>query len=103
MEYDLSRKVYGDVILSEIVGAEPPAHPNLEEKLEDEFSSMVDQLESKSVEEINEFRTQQLKHERIVNSRPGAMALDQEKIRMYITYHQRLLNLIEQILKGKSQ
>lgn len=97
---ELDRKVFGKITTKEIVGASPPAIPDTKNLLELELKHLTSQLESQSKEELQKILEHQHIAEKLVNSRPGAMALAQDKIRLFTEYSQKYIQTINQKLKS---
>ena len=95
---ELDKKVFGRITTKEIIGAEPPAIPNTKNLLENEFQILLSELESKNTEELKKLLEEQRISEKLVNSRPGAMALAQDKIQLYTEYSQKYIKSINQKL-----
>lgn len=91
---NLDSKVFGKITIKEVIGSEPPLHPDMKEKLETEFSILVKGLKNKNPNELKEISEQQKLLEKLVNSRPGSMALSQSKIKLFTNYSQKYLNEI---------
>ncbi|MCV0372784.1 MAG: hypothetical protein K5793_04430 [Nitrosarchaeum sp.] len=95
---ELDKKVFGKITTKEIIGADPPAIPDTKNLLENEFQLLLFQLESKSKDDLKKLLEEQQNSEKLVNSRPGAMALAQDKIQMYVEYSQKYIQSINQKL-----
>jgi len=95
---DLDKKVFGKITTKEIIGADPPAIPDTKNLLDNELQNLLSELESKSTEELKNLLEEQKISEKLVNSRPGAMALAQDKIQMYTEYSQKYIQSINQKL-----
>jgi len=98
MLIELDKKVFGKITTKEIIGADPPATPNTKNLLENELQILLSQLESQSKDDLKKLLEEQQNSEKLVNSRPGAMALAQDKIQMYIEYNQKYIQSINQKL-----
>jgi len=98
MLIELDKKVFGKITTKEIIGADPPATPDTKNLLENELQILLSQLESKSKDDLKKLLEEQQNSEKLVNSRPGAMALAQDKIQMYIEYNQKYIQSINQKL-----
>ena len=94
---ELDKKVFGKITTKEIIGSEPPAIPDTKNLLEKELMNLTAQLESQSQENLKNLLERQKIAEIHVNSRPGAMALAQNKIQLYNEYNRKYV----QIIKGK--
>lgn len=86
---DLDRKVFGNITTKEIIGADPPALPNTKENLEKELATLLAKLESTSKVNLEKLLEEQKNSENHINSRPGAMALAQNKIQLFNEYSQK--------------
>jgi hypothetical protein len=95
---ELNKKVFGKITTKEIIGAEPPALPDTKNLLENELKALLSELEFKSKKELEKLLQEQKISEKLVNSRPGAMALAQNKIQMYTEYSQKYIQSINQKL-----
>lgn len=98
MLIELDKKVFGKITTKEIIGADPPTTPDTKNLLENELQILLSQLESKSKDDLKKLLEEQQNSEKLVNSRPGAMALAQDKIQMYIEYNQKYIQSINQKL-----
>ena len=95
---ELDKKVFGKITTKEIIGAAPPAIPDTKNLLDSELKTLLLQLESKSKEDLQKLLTEQQNAESLVNSRPGAMALAQDKIQLYTEYSQKYIKSINEKL-----
>ena len=91
--FDLDSKVFGRITAKEIIGASPPASET-QEILKKELSALVRDLNSAA--DPGSLLEQQIKRAAHINSRPGAMALAQDKIRLFNEYHERYVEEIRQ-------
>jgi len=94
----LDKKVFGKITTKEIIGAEPPAIPDTKDILEKELVILLTALESKSKEHLENLLEQQKIIEKHMNSRPGAMALSQNKIKLFNEYNKKYVQTIEEII-----
>lgn len=97
---ELDKKVFGDVTTKEIIGADPPAIPNTKERLEKELENLLSQLESSSKENLEKLLEQQNDFDAHINSRPGAMALAQNKIQLYNEFSGKYTDAIKKKLNS---
>lgn len=95
---DLDKLVFGAITAKEIIGEDPPLEPNTKKILEREFELLKKNLVSKSQNEIKQLLENQIFAEKQMNSRPGAMALSQPKIRLFTEYSQKYIQLMKQML-----
>ena len=98
---DLERKIFGKITTKEIIGASPPAIPNTKNLLEAELQNLTSSLESQTKETLQKLVEEQQIAEKHVNSRPGAMALAQEKIQLFTEYSQKYIQTINKRLQSK--
>jgi len=96
----LNKKIFGEITIKEIVGANPPAVPDTKNLLENEFQKLLSDLESKNKEELKQLLSEQQLADKYINSRPGAMALAQDKIRLFTQYNQTYIQIINQRIKS---
>jgi len=97
---ELDRKVFGKITTKEIIGAFPPAVPDTKNLLDNELNQLIIQLESHSKEGLQKLLEDQEIAQKHVNSRPGAMALAQDKIRLYSEYNQKYIQTIKDKLQS---
>ena len=79
----------------EIIGSEPSII-EIKTIFEKELSILVANLESLSKENLDNILKQQKICEKHVNTRPGAMALNQSKIEMFNDYNNKYINKINE-------
>ena len=82
----------------EIIGSEPSII-EIKTIFDKEFSILVRNLESISGENLDNILKQQKICEKHVNTRPGAMALNQSKIEMFNEYNNKYIKKINQFLE----
>lgn len=97
---ELDRKVFGKITTKEIIGAFPPAIPDTKNLLDSELTQLTVQLESHTKEDLQKLLENQEIAEKHVNSRPGAMALAQDKIRLFTEYNQKYIQTIKNKLQS---
>lgn len=97
---ELDKKIFGQITTKEIIGASPPAFPDTKNLLEKELKILLLQLESRSKEDLQKLIDEQKSAENLVNSRPGAMALAQDKIQLYTEYSQKYIKSINEKLQS---
>ncbi len=97
---DLDRKVFGNITTKEIIGADPPAFPNTKENLEKELVTLLAELESISKVNLEKLLEEQKNSENHINSRPGAMALAQNKIQLFNEYSEKYVQSITKKLQS---
>ena len=94
----LDKRVFGEITTKEIIGADPPAIPDTKERLEKELETLLSQLESTPKEDLEELLERQASFDSHVNSRPGAMALAQNKIQLYNEFSGKYIDAIRKKL-----
>ncbi len=99
MLLELDKKVFGKVTTKEIIGADPPAIPDTRDIFEKELGSLLDDLTSQSKENLVKLLEEQKIAEVHINSRPGAMALAQNKIQLFNQYNEKYIQAIKEKLK----
>ena len=92
---ELNKKVFGNIMTQEIIGSEPSII-EIKTIFEKELSILIANLESISKENLDNIVKQQKICEKHVNTRPGAMALNQSKIEMFNDYNNRYLKKINE-------
>ena len=97
---NLNKKVFGKITTKEIIGAIPPAIPDLNNLLENEFHKLIHGLESQTKDNLKKILNEQQLSNKHINSRPGAMALAQDKIRLFTEYNQRYIQIINEKIKS---
>ncbi|MFB5607318.1 MAG: hypothetical protein ACE5RG_04360 [Candidatus Nitrosomaritimum yanchengensis] len=97
---ELDRKVFGKITTKEIIGAFPPAVPDTKNLLDNELNQLTNQLELHSKEDLQKLLEDQEIAQKHVNSRPGAMALAQDKIRLFSEYNQKYIQTIKDKLQS---
>jgi len=95
---DLDKKVFGKITTKEIIGAEPPAIPDTKDILEKELAILLAELKSQSKENLEKILEQQKIIQKHMNSRPGAMALAQNKIELFNEYNKKYVQTIKEKL-----
>ena len=100
---ELDKKVFGKITTKEIIGAEPPAIPDTKNIFEKEFTILLEELKSQSKENLEKILEQQKISQKHMNSRPGAMALAQNKIELFNEYNKKYVQTIKEKLESKFQ
>ncbi len=95
---DLEKKVFGTIRAREIIGGDPPAEPHIRNRLSAEFEKLARQLPNKSKEDLESILKYQEEVQREINSRPGAMALPQDKIKMFMIFSTKYVDQIKKTL-----
>jgi len=96
---ELERKVFGKITTKEIIGSSPPAIPDTKNLLESELQNLINNLDSQTPEKLQNLLKEQYNAEELVNSRPGAMALAQDKIKLFTEYNQKYIQRIKKKLQ----
>ena len=94
----MDKKVFGKITTKEIIGADPPEVPDTKYNLEKELTTLLAELESTSKGNLEKLLEEQKIAEDHINSRPGAMALAQNKIQMFNEYNQKYIQSIKEKL-----
>jgi len=97
---DLDKKVFGNIATKEIIGADPPALPDTRENLEKELATLLTELELVPKMNLEKLLEEQKIAENHINSRPGAMALAQNKIQLFNEYNEKYVQLITKKLQS---
>ena len=97
---ELDRKVFGQITTKEIIGASPPAIPDTKNLLDAELQHLTSQLELQNKENLQKLLEEQQISEKHVNSRPGAMALAQNKIQLFNEYNKKYVQTIKEKLES---
>ncbi len=96
---ELNKKVFGYITTKEIIGAIPSA-TDTKKLLENEFQNLINELEFQTKDELKKLLNQQQIVNKHINSRPGAMALAQDKIRLFTEYNQKYIQTINEKLQS---
>ena len=97
---ELDKKVFGQITTKEIIGAYPPAIPDTKNLLDTELQNLTKEIESQNKESLQKLLENQQIAEKHVNSRPGAMALAQDKIQLFTEYSQKYIQIINKKLQS---
>jgi hypothetical protein len=81
------------------MGTDPPAIPHIKNLLENEFQKLINDLELQTKDNLKKLLNEQQIANKHVNSRPGAMALAQDKIRLFTEYNQKYIQAINEKIK----
>ncbi len=100
MLLELDKKVFGKITTKEIIGAEPPAIPDTKNIFEKELTILLVELKSQSKENLEKILEQQKISQKHMNSRPGAMALAQNKIELFNEYNKKYVQTIKEKLES---
>ena len=92
---ELTKKVFGNIMTQEIIGSEPSIS-EIKIIFEKELVILIKNLDSISKENLKNLLEQQKISQKHVNTRPGAMALDQPKIEMFNDYNNEYLKKIKE-------
>lgn len=96
---ELNVKIFGNVTAKEIIGSEPTINET-EKLLNNELNSLLENLNGFKKQQLIELKEKQISLEKQMNSRPGAMALSQEKIRLFTKFSQNYIKKIENKLEN---
>ena len=97
---ELDKKVFGKITVKEIIGAIPPAIPDTRDNFEKELTLLLEELILQSKINLEKILEEQKIAEMHVNSRPGAMALAQNKIQLFNEYNQKYVRAIKEKLES---
>lgn len=97
---NLERKVFGEITTKEIIGASPVALPDTKNLLDSELQNLTRNIDSQTKETLQKLLEEQQISEKYVNSRPGAMALAQDKIKLFTEYSQKYIQTINRKLQS---
>jgi len=97
---ELEKKVFGNITTKEIIGADPPALPDTKENLENELATLLAELELVPKINLEKLLEEQKNSENHINSRPGAMALAQNKIQLFNEYNEKYIKSITKKLQS---
>ena len=97
---ELNHKVFGKITMKEIIGAIPPAIPDTKNLLENELQNLINELKSQTNKDLKKLLKDQQISNKQINSRPGAMALAQDKIRLFTEYNQKYMQIINEKLNS---
>jgi hypothetical protein len=92
---ELTKKVFGNIMTQEIIGSEPSIS-EIKIIFEKEVKILIENLESISKDNLENLLEQQIVSQKHINTRPGAMALDQPKIEMFNHYNNKYLEKIDE-------
>jgi len=95
---ELDKKVFGKITTKEIIGADPPAIPDTRDIFEKEINTLLAELKSIPKVNLEKLLEEQKIAEAHIDSRPGAMALAQDKIQLFIEYNQKYIQAIKEKL-----
>ena len=96
----MDKKVFGNITTKEIIGADPPALPDTKENLEKELATLLVELKSVPKMNLEKLLEEQKVAENHINSRPGAMALAQNKIQLFNEYSTKYTKSITKKLQS---
>ena len=97
---ELDKKVFGKITTKEIIGADPPATPDTKDIFEKELSALLTELDLQPKENLSKLLEQQQVAKAHINSRPGAMALAQDKIQLFNEYNKKYTETIKEKLES---
>ena len=95
---ELEKKVFGNIQTKLIIGADPPANPDTKNIFEKELDILLEELKSQPQENLEKLLEQQKIAEKHINSRPGAMALAQNKIQLFNEFNKKYVQKIAEKL-----
>ncbi|MBT4298537.1 MAG: hypothetical protein HOD44_00685 [Nitrosopumilus sp.] len=92
---ELDKKVFGNIMTKEIIGSEPPIS-EIKNIFEKELENLLGKLKLISIKDLENLLEQQKICKKHINTRPGAMALDQPKIEMFNDFNNKYLEKISE-------
>jgi len=92
---ELTKKVFGNIMTQEIIGSEPSIS-EIKIIFEKEIKILIENLKSISKDNLENLLQQQKIFQKHINTRPGAMALNQSKIEMFNDYNNRYIKKINE-------
>ena len=92
---ELTKKVFGNIMTQEIIGSEPSIS-EIKIIFDKELVILIKNLDSISKENLKNLLEQQKISQKHINTRPGAMALNQSKIEMFNDYNNRYFKKINE-------
>ena len=95
---ELEKKVFGNIQTKLIIGADPPANPDTKNIFEKELDILLEELKSQPQKNLEKLLEQQKIAEKHINSRPGAMALAQNKIQLFNEFNKKYVQKIAEKL-----
>ncbi len=90
---DLNAKVFGNITLKEVIG-EIPSRAEIENSLNQELENLLNELNEKDENQLKILLENQNEMKRQVDSRPGAMALSQDKIALFVEFCKKYTDAI---------
>ena len=84
------------ITTKEIIAADPPALPDTRENLEKELGTLLVELELVPKINLEKLLEEQKIVEKHINSRPGAIALAQNKIPLFNEYNKKYVQTIKE-------
>ena len=96
---DLNAKVFGNITLKEVIG-EIPSKTEIQDSLSQELETLLKGLDEKDDSELKNLLEDQNEMKRQVDSRPGAMALAQDKIVLFVEYSKKYTDAISSKLNN---
>jgi len=97
---ELDKAVFGKITTKEIIGADPPAVPDTRNNFEKELITLLAELIPQSKINLEKLLEEQKVAETHINSRPGAMALAQDKIQLFNEFNQKYVQAIKEKLES---
>lgn len=95
---ELDKKVFGNITTKEIIGADPPEIPDTKNNFEKELTTLLEELKNIPKVNLEKLLEEQKIAEAHINSRPGAMALAQNKIQLFNEYNEKYIQSIKEKL-----
>jgi hypothetical protein len=99
---ELDKTVFGKITTKEIIGADPPEIPDSKNNFEKELATLLENLKNIPKENLEKLLEEQKIAEDHINSRPGAMALAQNKIQLFNEYNEKYIQSIKEKLESST-
>ena len=96
---DLNARVFGNITLKEVIG-ETPSKTEIETSFTQELDTLLKGLNEKDGSELQTLLEDQNEMKRQVDSRPGAMALAQDKIALFVEYSKKYTDALSSKLSN---
>ncbi len=98
---DIWQEVFGKIKASGVIGSMPDVD-EMSKIFKLELDVMESSLQNMSNSELESEKKRQIKSEDLINSRPGAMAMSQKKIRMFTKYSRMYIDKIDHEIQTRS-
>jgi len=96
---NLGIRIFENYTLQDVLGELPSADKKLLEKLENEITTLIQELDVKSKSELQEILSQHMLAKQEMTKFSGAQALDQSKIELFHEFLAKYIAAIESKIK----